>query len=572
MFVTLCLLPRPCWQVQKAIGQGRKVWINKVIMKQSVVSVAEGRIQGKWSGDGKIVSFKGIPYAEPPVGGLRWKAPQPALKWEGIKKAISFSKSAWQQEIMLPSFLEALIDGQGWGKFRRFWVKTLLKAVPKPKQSEDCLYLNIKTPSLEKSAKLPVMVWIHGGDHQDGSSSEVYYDGAAIPSKGIVLVTINYRLGLLGYFAHPDLSKESTHHVSGNYGTLDQIAALKWVKENIVAFGGDPNNITIFGESAGGESVAHMLTSPLASGLFHKAIMQSPANAGQGIPLSKSNGRIASAESSGIQFTKDIGITGDAPIEQLRKLPAKDLMNLLRQQEDLNSFYPVIDGYVLPQSPFTAFYEQTQKKVPILLGSNADEGTCLYPMFTAPIIDYKTMSPEQMTEAFHKDFKEDVTKLYALYPGLKERRSAAEIALLGDDMFGAKVRFYAEYASKSTCPVYLYHFRRVPPNRDQTAGAFHAAELPFVHGTDTPVLPLNDQDKHLSKKMINYWTSFAKTGNPNNGYCPKWKAFDANTPQWMVLNRAKIEMKPIDREGKYELLLKRTIRQIKEQGFVEEVS
>lgn len=533
-------------------------------MKQAIVTIQTGQIQGKWSSKSKIASFKGIPYAAPPLGELRWKAPQPASKWEGIKKATSFSQNSWQQEVSLPVFLNTLIDGQGWSRLHRFWVKTLFKIVPTPKQSEDCLYLNVKTPVLDKAAKLPVMVWIHGGDHQDGSAAEVYYDGVAIPQKDIVLVTINYRLGLMGYFAHPELKKESAQQVAGNYGTLDQIAALKWVNENITAFGGDPDNVTIFGESAGGESVAHLLSTPLAKGLFHKAIMQSPANAGQMTYLSQSFLHNDSSENMSVQFAEKLGIKGDNSIEQLRKTPAKDLMKFLRQQEKLNAFYPAIDGYVLPKSPFETFFDSEQIKVPILLGSNADEGFLIHPIFNVPIIDYKHLglSDEQLWTRFSADFQEETQELTTLYPGLEKRNLNAEIDLLGDEMFGAKARFYAEYAAKNSQAIYLYHFTRVPPSATQTAGAYHAAELPFVHGTDTPILPLGEADKNLSAKMIEYWTTFAKTGNPNNENCPDWNAFDPNNPQWMILDTNKLEMANIDRETKYQLLNKRTLRQI----------
>ncbi len=536
-------------------------------MKPPIITTQAGKVQGKWEVKGTIASFKGIPYAAPPVGALRWKAPQPLQPWEGIKKTTKFSAFAWQFQVFIALFLKGIINGQGWSWLHRMFILLLTKIAPSPKQSEDCLYLNIKTPNIDESAKLPVMVWIHGGDHQDGSGAEIFYDGVAIPNKGIVYVSINYRLGLLGYFAHPELTQESEHQVSGNYGTLDQIAALQWVQDNIAAFGGDPNNVTIFGESAGGESVAHMLTSPLAKGLFHKAILQSPANGGQMIHLSKDFEHIQSAEGKGLAFAKAIGVTGSNQVEQLRKMSAKQLMTFLRKQEpesNIMTHYPNIDGYVLPQSPFAAFADNNQANVPILLGSNSDEGTCLYPIFELPQADYQPLglSDKEVVERFHHDFKGETQPLLALYPGLKNRDHQAEIAFLGDNMFGAKARWYAKHHAQNGNPIYYYFFKRVPPSPTQTAGAYHAAELPFVHGTDVPILPLDKQDKVLSAIMIDYWTNFAKTGNPNGHNHPEWLSFDTNNPQWMVLDNNNMGMNTVEREKQYQLLMARLQRQV----------
>lgn len=531
-------------------------------MQDPIISLPKGKIQGKWIAKDTIASFKGVPYAQPPVGDLRWKKPQPLAKWEGIKMATKFGATAWQQGISLPIFLNALIDGQGWNALHRFFVKSLLKIAPKPKESEDCLYLNVKTPTLDKEAKLPVMVWIHGGDHQDGSSSEVYYDGTAIPEKGVVLVTINYRLGLMGYFAHPELKDESEQKLAGNYGTLDQIAALEWVQENIEFFGGNPNDVTIFGESAGGESVLHMLTSPLAKGLFHKAIMQSAGNGGQMTHHTEAFDYIESAEDHSLKFTERVGVSGENQIEQLRKMSAKDLMTQIRQ--DVETFYPCVDGHVLLKSPFETMRDHEHHKVPVLLGSNADEGTCIYPIFEAPIIEYGhlNLSQDQLGEQLKNDFGDDIAQLYKFYPGLEKLEIKAQMALLGDSFFGAKARFYAEQLAKAGEPAFLYMFKRTPKSSSQAAGAFHAAELPFVHGTNTPILPLDEQDKVLSKMMIDYWVSFAKTGDPNNDNCPKWDTFDAANPQWMILDRNNVRMAPVDRDDKYELLNKKTLAKI----------
>jgi len=369
----------------------------------------------------------------------------------------------------------------------------------------------------------------------------------------------------MGYYTHPELTQESERKVSGNYGTLDQIAALEWVKENIAAFGGDPDNVTIFGESAGGESVAHMLGSPLSKGLFHKAILQSPANSGQMMHLSVPFLDYPSGEDRGIAFAANAGITGDNQLEKLRQLPAKQLQELVVNQEpELNNFYPVIDGYVIPKSPFEIFHDGQQHQVPILLGSNADEGTLIHALMPTPSVEYRfrPMESNKLPSIFYEVFREEADQLFNLYPGLEQRADKAEKDFLGDDMFGAKARFYAEKIANSNQPVYLYFFNRTPPNSSQTAGAFHAAELAFVHGTSTPILKLDKADLKLSATMINYWTQFAKTGNPNGNEQKEWTAFNPAQPQWMVLGTKRVGMESVDREQKYVLLMAKMTRQI----------
>ena len=534
-------------------------------MNKPIANTTLGQLEGTWQSKNTIAVFKGIPFAKPPIGDLRWRPPQAVESWEGIKKAHQFGSFAWQQGTFIEGFINALVEGQGWGRVKKFFIKNLIKIAPKPKQSEDCLYLNIRTTSVEATAKLPVMVWIHGGDHQDGSGGEVFYDSSALSKKGVVTVTINYRLGLLGYYTHPELTQESEQKVSGNYGTLDQVAALKWVKENIVAFGGDPDNITIFGESAGGESVAHMLGSPLSKGLFHKAILQSPANSGQMMHLSVPFLDYPSGEDRGISFAAKIGITGDNQLEKLRQLPAKKLQELVVNQEpELNNFYPVIDGYVIPKSPFEIFHDGEQHQVPILLGSNADEGTLIHALMPTPSVEYRfrPMESNKLPSIFYEIFREEADQLFGLYPGLERRADKAEKDFLGDDMFGAKARFYAEKIANSNQPAYLYFFNRTPPNSSQTAGAFHAAELAFVHGTSTPILKLDKADLKLSATMINYWTQFAKTGNPNGNEQKEWTVFNPAQPQWMVLGTKKVGMESVNREQKYVLLMAKMARQI----------
>lgn len=529
---------------------------------EPIVSVKAGRLQGV--NQKGVFVFKGVAFAAPPVGERRWRPPQPVVPWSGVRPAMKFSPTAYQRGTEFNTFIDTLINGQGWGFARREGVKLLLKVAPKPKESEDCLYLNVRTPTLDSQAKLPVMVWIHGGDHQDGAGSEVFYDSNALAGSGVVTVTVNYRLGLMGYFAHPELMAESEQGVAGNYGTLDQVAALRWVQENIGAFGGDPDNVTIFGESAGGESVIHMLTSPLARGLFHRAIVQSAANGGQMIHLKRPFLTHPAAAQSSLAFATKVGVTGRNQLAQLRQLSADALYKAVRQEKELGGFYPVIDGYVLPTSPFVAFQHGQQAPVPLLIGSNADEATLLYPIMSSPLPEYQhqPLPVNQMPDFMREAFGADIDELVRLYPGLERRNPQSEMDFLGDTLFGAKARFYAECAARQGQPTFLYFFTRVPPSPKQTAGAFHAAELSFVHGSSNPILPLSPADLTLSATMMGYWTQFAKTGDPNGGNRPQWEGFDPAEPGWMVLGTDEVGYRPVAREGKYGLLNGRLHRQM----------
>ena len=329
------------------------------------VKIQSGALTGIYDKEGDIAIFRSIPYAQPPLGQLRWKPPQPAAPWTGTLKAEKVNTRAFQMETDIEEITAQLIEGQGWGRLKTAALKLLVKLGPAPKQSEDCLYLDVRTPSLDKDAKLPVMVWIHGGDYQDGSRNEIFYDSSALARRGVVTVYINYRLGLMGYFMHPELSRESEHGVSGNYGTLDQIAALRWVQENISAFGGDPENVTIFGESAGGESMLHMMTSPLARGLFHRAIVQSPACGHQMMFLRQPYFDNPAGEALGQAFAAEFTPAGEGQVDALRQIPAERLYQHLRQEEALHYFYPVIDGYVLEKSPYEAFQDGDQARTPL---------------------------------------------------------------------------------------------------------------------------------------------------------------------------------------------------------------
>jgi para-nitrobenzyl esterase len=434
-----------------------------------------------------------------------------------------------------------------------------------PSQSEDCLYLNIRTPNLDGNDKLPVMVWIHGGDHLDGGGAEIFYQSNVLALRDVVQITFNYRLGIMGYFAHPELSRESDQGVSGNYGTLDQIMALKWVQNNISMFGGNPDDVTIFGQSAGGESVAHMLTSPLSRGLFHKAIMQSPANSGQMIHLKHPFMKHKPLEESGKIFADLFVEPGEKQLDALREVPAEKMYQTLRKNPLLSEFFPNIDGYVLEKSPFEAFLEGEQAKVPLLVGSNSDEASVIYPLFPSPLIEFKHREflPANIADLIQEEFGTDAEKIFELYPGAIEGNTDALTDMLGDSMIGAKAFFYAVQAAKSGQPAFLYFFSQTLPSPKQTIGAFHAIDVPHLFAKSTPIVPLNKTALELSEIMGDYWTQFAKTGNPNKSPRPEWPQFSFDNQEYMVL-QGSCHKAPVERAAKYEVINNRLLRQIEQ--------
>ena len=401
-----------------------------------------GPVRGTTTSDGRVAFFRGIPYAAAPVGDLRWQPPRPHEPWSDKRACTKFGPAAHQRAAGFEQFFDQLVSGLGLGKVRRRALATAIKLAP-TKQSEDCLTLNIRTPS--HAADLPVMVWIHGGDHTDGSGAEPMYQSNVLPERGCVLVTINYRLGLFGFFAHPELSAESPDGVSGNYGLLDQIAALEWVRDNIAAFGGDAGNVTIFGESAGGEAVLNLMTAPKARGLFHRAIAQSPSDSGRWLHLDHPMLDFEPAVDTGRAFAE---LAGAASIDELRQIDADTLSTLYTDNPHLGrSFYPAIDGVVLPTAPMTAFSRGEQAPVPLVIGYNADEGTLLagfmHPAGAEfePSADGNEVRPAEIRAAFERSYPtaEQVDRLLAAYPGLGLGDLHARIDHAGDHMFGVHV-------------------------------------------------------------------------------------------------------------------------------------
>jgi len=453
-----------------------------------------------------VRSYKGIPFAAPPVGELRWKAPQPVAGWEGVRELNDFGPDCPQAPYPQSS---------------------LYYSAPR-KQSEDCLYLNVWTAA-KTGEKRPVMVWIHGGALTRGSGATRAYDGTALAKKGVVLVTINYRLGPLGYLAHPELTAESPHHSSGNYGALDQIAALKWVQRNIAAFGGDPRRVTIFGESAGSWSVNALVASPLAGGLFHRAIGQSGGSFGPMAYLKEDRDGRASAEKIGEAFAKAAGADS---IKALRALPAEKIVEVFNNDPEGRKFrtQPNVDGWALPDEIRNIFAQGKQNDAPVIVGSNANEMTTL----TVPATVPKTM----------EDYRKRVETLYgamikefdAVYPVKSEADvAAAFLGSLRDVTFTLPMRTWARMTSTGRSRAYLYFFSHVPPNpNSKYLGAYHAGEIVYVfNNLNRQNSLLQEADFKLAEMMSNYWVNFATTGDPNGKGLPKWTPYNRETEAYL---------------------------------------
>jgi para-nitrobenzyl esterase len=471
--------------------------------------VEGGQISGVLA-DG-VRSYKGIPFAAPPTGELRWKAPQPVIAWTGVRECNAFGPECPQAP---------------------YPASSIYASAPQ-KQSEDCLYLNVWTAA-KAGEKRPVMVWIHGGALTRGSGANRTYDGAALAKKGVVLVTLNYRLGPLGYLAHPELTAESAHHSSGNYGVLDQIAALKWVQKNIAAFGGDAGRVTIFGESAGSWSVNVLVASPLAKGLFHRAIGESGATFNRGTYLKEDKGGVTSAEKVGAAFAKAAGADS---IKALRALPAEKIIEVFNNSPEGRRFRtsPNVDGWVLPDEVRNIFAERRHNDVPVLIGSNANEMTTL----TAPAMVPKTM--EDYRKRVASQYGEMSKEFDAVYPVKSEADiAAAFLDSLRDTTFTLGMRTWARMTVKGRAKAYLYYFTRVPPNpNSKYLGAYHAAEIAYVfNNLNKANTTLQETDEKLAEMMSNYWVNFATTGDPNGKGLPKWIAYNLETEPYLEFGDA----------------------------------
>lgn len=467
------------------------------------VQVEQGLIKGSMDGD--VLSFKGIPYAETPIDELRWKAPQPKSPWKGTLDCTKFGPSPMQTPPQ--AFF--------------MWSEEFL--IPAAPISEDCLYLNVWTTAKTTDDKKAVMVWINGGGFTSGSGSVPIYDGSELAKKDVVYVSINYREGVFGFLAHPELTAESPNNTSGNYGLLDQIAALKWVKANIENFGGDPNNITIAGQSAGSMSVSYLIASPLAKGLFQKAIPQSGAGI---LPLSPTSSSafantLSTAEKTGLAVAKQFEVSS---LEELRTLPAEKLLTASVR------LAPNIDGYAIPKSPAELFKAGENNPVALLTGWNENEGLAYGP---PPTMD-------SFKESLKSNYGALADDMIRLYPSSSEEELKTSVAdLARDQLFGSQNYTLAQIMASQNQPVYLYRFTRDVPAEGAYIGfkAFHTAEVPYALATlDKVNRPWKESDRQLSEQMSTYWTNFAKTGNPNGENLPNWKSFDSKNHQVMYLD------------------------------------
>ncbi|MEZ4699025.1 MAG: carboxylesterase family protein [Rhodothermales bacterium] len=452
-----------------------------------------GLVSGIAGADQSVRVYKGIPFAAPPVGDLRWSAPKPALPWDGVRAADRFGASCMQ----------ALT------RSREPWTEEFMV---QNDVSEDCLFLNVWTAARRPNEKRPVMVYIHGGAFQEGSGEVSVYDGEAFAKKGLVVVTINYRMGLFGFFAHPELTAEADAHASGNYGLMDQVAALQWVQRNIAAFGGDPARVTIAGQSAGAASIHYLTASPTAAGLFHRAIAQSGSRVGGSLRLR------ADGEASGAAFAE---ARGAKTLAQLRAMPAEDLMKPVQNQPPAR-FGPIIDGYFLTEDVAATFARGAQHDVPTLTGLNADEGSASPTYGRIPAAEWRTQ--------LERRYGADTDAFLALYPaGTDEQAGTSQIASSRDQGVVAMYLWAEERARTASTPAYLYYFDRgMPWPEFPRFGAYHTGEMPYVfNNLDRVKRPWEAVDRKLADQMSSYWVNFVTTGNPNGRGLPAWAAYDA---------------------------------------------
>jgi para-nitrobenzyl esterase len=465
------------------------------------VKIDTGRLKGETSGS--VVAFKGIPYAAPPVGELRWRPPQSVKAWSGVREASGFGADCMQKPF----------PGDA----------APLGVTP----AEDCLYVNVWVPAKVAARKLPVMIWIYGGGFVNGGSSPAVYDGSQFAKRGVVFVSFNYRVGRFGFFAHPALTKENPSEPHGNYGYMDQIALLKWVQRNIAAFGGDPSNVTLFGESAGGMSVQSMMTSPLSRGLFHKAIIESGGGRTSTLMAPRYLDRRApngapSAETAGVAFAKSVKVAGEdaAALAELRKLPAEAVTAGLNMASMMTPTYsgPMIDGKLIVEPADAAFEAGRAAKIPLMVGANsADIGFTM-----ARSLDEVFKPFGAASEAAKAAWDPDKTGNFR----------AVGTALAADQMMVEPARFLARAVTAAGQPAYEYRFSYVAESmRKQWMGAPHATEIPFVFDTVEARYEkaLTSADKAIAQVANAYWVNFAKTGNPNGAGLPDWPVYSPAT-------------------------------------------
>ena len=466
------------------------------LIAQPEIETINGPVSGYLEQD--IHIFKGIPFAAPPVGELRWKAPQPVDNWENTRICREYGPSAMQPEQ------------------RPFMVWSQEFLIPNDPMSEDCLYLNVWSPKIDEGARLPVMVFIHGGGFTSGGAACPIYDGTEMAKKGLVLVTINYRVGIFGFLAHPELTEEAG--TSGNYALLDMIAALKWVRDNIESFGGDPGNVTISGQSAGSFAVNNLYVSPLAKGLFHRAI----AHSGAGIlanPL-RSASNLAEAEKQGVAYADKLKANS---IKDLREISSQ---NILKSSGGTRG--PIVDGTVIPDEIYILLKTGKYNDVPLLAG------------WTKEDILFPPQNREKFIEQAKNRFGEDANTFLTLYPASTDEEAMKSSGEAGrDEFFGSQMYAWMTLLENTgTSKAYWYYFSRdLPAHTPETAfGAFHTGDIPYAfNNLKTVDRPFVEKDRDLADKMSSYWVNFAKNGDPNGPGLPKWAPFTSNSPGAIIL-------------------------------------
>ncbi len=460
-----------------------------------------GEVEGQF--EDRLRVFKGIPYAAPPVGPLRWRAPQPPAPWRGVRRAFGFGRACPQAES---------------------------KHVPLSAMSEDCLTLNIWTPARRPGARLPVMVWLHGGAFESGSARMPIYNGANLARRGVVMVTLNYRLGVLGFFGHPQLTAEAKAEgvPTANYGLLDQVAALKWVRANIAAFGGDPGNVTLFGESAGGISVLALMTAPSARGLFQKAIVQSGGGRWIAPSLEASSGGFLSAHQLGRKAARAFRIGPENAIAGLRRKRWQDIFKKLREL-GVRDHTPFLDGQLITDQMGLVFGRGGQTPLPLIVGANSYEGVLL----------------RKAMHVSERDVEQAAGALYEELPAMYPPQLIMTDGLLADHIWGdahfvEPARMVARSAARNGLPVYHYNFDYQPPILRLLGGSPHGLDVAYALGTLRNIVPfplnvlMHRHNYTVSRLMMTYWTNFAKTGDPNSTGELEWPRFEEGAEETLV--------------------------------------
>ena len=465
------------------------------------VTVAGGSLQGvRLDFKPRAAAFLGIPYAAQPVGNLRWRAPQTHATWRGVRQANAYGPACPQA----PSP----------------WLPEMLGR-KEMQTSEACLYLNVWTPDLG-GKKMPVMVWVHGGGNVEGSG-EWPPLGETLAQRGVVVVTINYRLGVFGFLALPSLSAESSHRTSGNYGLLDQIAALKWVRQNIARFGGDPANVTVFGASSGSLDICNLMASPLAAGFYKRVILQS------GVCVDGVFPTLAQTETSGVQFSKKLGGAVAAPgPDELRTLPAQRILKAAAADPQLD-LEPAVDGWVLPDQPAIIFAKGKQANVPVIVGSNANEVS----IFASPLVGGKSYRPKtlaQYREWLHRQFGDQASEVFAAYPARTDQEVPSAFNRMDTAFqFGFGARLLAQETATIGQQAFLYCFTYVGAGKFADLGAFHSEESMFLSKKYWTSWTARPYESKLSDTMIDYWVQFARSGSPDSAGIPVWPPYRSNS-------------------------------------------